>query len=474
MTRTVAVIGGGIVGTCTAWYLNQHGFEVTVFERRDAVARETSWGNAGVVAPAYVTPWAAPGMPRKVLSYLFAAEAPVLFRPVPSAALARWLAAWLGQCTLERYRLNKSRMQRLAFYSRDQLHALRATLHIDDGVRQGYLQLMRSQRDLAMAAPAIAMLQEASVPHRLLDAAACRQIEPALSGHTPLAGGLHLPQDESASCAAFAQGLADAAMAAGVRFAFGHTVRRIRVEDGRATALEIDRQASDSADDSPRDLSRNSARNSASDLSDGEVLTRVRAHTPPHLTQPMTKPMTEPVTQSMTQRFDAVVVAGSVDSLPLLAEHGIRLPIWPVKGYSTTLNLPDAARGPRQAMIDEAYKVAITPLPGQIRLAGTAEIGSPRLVPRDAALRTLVKVGRDWFPEAADWASARCWVGARPMTPDGPALLGAAPVDGLFINMGHGSTGWAMACGAGKVVADLVAGLRPEIDLDGLTIERLA
>ncbi|MCX7214303.1 MAG: FAD-dependent oxidoreductase [Burkholderiales bacterium] len=443
MTRHVAVIGGGIVGTCTAWYLGQHGFEVTVFERRDAVARETSWGNAGVVAPAYVMPWAAPGMPRKVLSYLFAAEAPVLFRPVASAALARWLAAWLGQCTLERYRLNKSRMQRLAFYSRDQLHSLRATLHIDDGMRQGYLQLMRSQQDLAMAAPAIAMLQEAGVPHRLLDAAACRQMEPALSVHTPLAGALHLPQDESASCPAFAQGLADAAIKAGVRFAFGHTVTRIRVEDGRATSLEIERAPGERAPGDPAQAA--TARQARSERA-----------------------------EHLLQRFDAVVVAGAVDSLPLLAEHRIRLPIWPVKGYSTSLPLPDPALGPRQAMIDEAYKVAITPLPGQIRLAGTAEIGSPRLVPRDAALRTLVKVGRDWFPTAADWASASCWVGARPMTPDGPALLGATPVGGLFINMGHGSTGWAMACGAGKVVADLVAGLRPEIDLDGLTIERLA
>ncbi len=443
MTRHVAVIGGGIVGTCTAWYLGQHGFEVTVFERRDAVARETSWGNAGVVAPAYVMPWAAPGMPRKVLSYLFAAEAPVLFRPVASAALARWLAAWLGQCTLERYRLNKSRMQRLAFYSRDQLHSLRATLHIDDGMRQGYLQLMRSQQDLAMAAPAIAMLQEAGVPHRLLDAAACRQMEPALSVHTPLAGALHLPQDESASCPAFAQGLADAAIKVGVRFAFGHTVTRIRVEDGRATSLEIERAPGERAPGDPAQAA--TARQARSERA-----------------------------EHLVQRFDAVVVAGAVDSLPLLAEHRIRLPIWPVKGYSTSLPLPDPALGPRQAMIDEAYKVAITPLPGQIRLAGTAEIGSPRLVPRDAALRTLVKVGRDWFPTAADWASASCWVGARPMTPDGPALLGATPVGGLFINMGHGSTGWAMACGAGKVVADLVAGLRPEIDLDGLTIERLA
>jgi D-amino-acid dehydrogenase len=334
-------------------------------------------------------------------------------------------------------------MQRLAFYSRDQLHALRAGLRIEDGVRQGYLQLMRSQRDLAMAAPAIAMLQEAGVPHQLLDAAACRELEPALSVHTPLAGALHLPQDESASCPAFAQGLADSAIKAGVRFAFGHTVMRIRVENRRVTSLEIERAPGDRAPGEP-------------------ALAAMAGQARSDRAERLLKP------------FDAVVVAGAIDSLPLLAEHGIRLPIWPVKGYSTTLPLPDPALGPRQAMIDEAYKVAITPLPGHIRLAGTAEIGSPKLVPREAALRTLVKVGRDWFPTAADWASASCWVGARPMTPDGPALLGATPVEGLFINMGHGSTGWAMACGAGKVVADLVAGLRPEIDLDGLTIERLA
>jgi D-amino-acid dehydrogenase len=214
---------------------------------------------------------------------------------------------------------------------------------------------------------------------------------------------------------------------------------RIRVENRRVTSLEIERAA-------------------------GEPVAQAA----------MAGQARSDRTERLLKPFDAVVVAGAIDSLPLLAEHGIRLPIWPVKGYSTTLPLPDPALGPRQAMIDEAYKVAITPLPGHIRLAGTAEIGSPKLVPREAALRTLVKVGRDWFPTAADWANASCWVGARPMTPDGPALLGATPVEGLFINMGHGSTGWAMACGAGKVVADLVAGLRPEIDLDGLTIERLA
>ena len=417
----VAVVGAGIVGTCTAWYLREHGLDVTVFERREGVALETSLGNAGVIAPGYVTPWAAPGMPRKVASYLLAAEAPVLFRPVPSAALARWVLRWLRECELGRYRVNKSRMQRLAFYSRDRLHALRERLGIDDGRRPGYLQLLRGRRDLEMIGPARALLQENGVPHRMLDADEVRALEPGLSRDTPLAGALHLPQDESASCPDFAQALARHAQAAGVRFLFGHRVVHLRVAGGAVRGLVVD----------------------------------------------------TPGGSRETPDFDAVVVAGAVDSLPLLAEHGIRLPIWPVKGYSTTLPVRDAAAGPRQAMIDEAYKVAITPFDGRIRLAGTAEVGSPRLVPRAAALRTLVRVGRDWFPDLADWPQATCWVGARPMTPDGPALLGRTPVHGLHVNMGHGSTGWAMAAGAGRVVADVVAGRTPEIDLDGLTLARL-
>jgi D-amino-acid dehydrogenase len=419
--RRVAVIGAGVVGTCTAWYLNRLGMAVEVLERRDGVARETSRGNAGVIAPGYVTPWAAPGMPRKVASYLFAAEAPVLFRPIPSPALLRWIGRWLRECELERYRINKARMQRLAFYSRHALSELRVQLGIDDDRRSGYLQLLRGERDLAMLGPARALLEENGVPHRMLDAAAARALEPGLAADTPLAGALWLPEDESASCPVFTQALADAAAAAGVRFRFGTEVRSLRVEGGRVTG----------------------------------VVTHDAA-----------------VARERSDAYDAVVVAGAVDALPLLSAHGLRLPIWPVKGYSTTLPLRDGVRGPRHALMDEAYKVAITPFTGQLRLAGTAELGSRRLEPRPAALRTLVKVGRDWFPDAADWERATCWVGARPMTPDGPALLGPTGIDGLYLNMGHGSTGWAMAAGSGRVVADLVAGRRPEIDLEGLTLAR--
>lgn len=419
--RRVAVVGAGIVGTCTAWSLRERGLDVEVIERRDGVALEASRGNAGVIAPGYVTPWAAPGMPRKVLSYLFAAESPVLFRPVASPALARWLVRWLRECEPARYRVNKARMQRLAFHSRDVLHVLRARLGIDDGYRTGYLQLLRGERDLAMIGPARALLEEGRVPHRLLDEAQARALEPALCARTPLAGALWLPEDESADCPAFAEALAAAAARAGVRFAFGRRATRIDVADGRVRAVTS--AAIDGGD-------------------------------------------------ACTHRCDAVVVAGAADALPLLAAHGVHLPIWPVKGYSTTLEMDDPSLGPRHAMIDEAYKVAITPFGRRIRLAGTAEIGSATLTPRPAALRTLLKVGRDWFPTAARWSEATCWVGARPMTPDGPALLGPTAIEGLFVNMGHGSTGWAMAAGSADVVADMVVGRRPAIDLDGLTPAR--
>jgi D-amino-acid dehydrogenase len=410
------VVGAGVIGVCTAWYLRRRGLEVTVVDRCEDVARETSHGNAGVIAPAYVTPWAAPGMPRKVLSTLFAAESPVIFRPGASPAMWRWLRNWLRECDLERYRLNRARMQRVAFYSRDMLHQLRTELSIEYRQAQGYLQLLRTEREVHMGAPARAMLAEAAVPHRLLDAAGCRQLEPALEASTPLVAGLYLPDDESGSCADFTRALAGACRAAGVHFRFGTTVRGLAAGSGMVTGIDTDA---------------------------GSIAA------------------------------DAVVVAGATGSVPLVAPLGIRLPIWPVKGYSITVPLREAAAGPRHALMDEAYKVAITPFGDRLRLAGTAELGGARLVLREKALRTLRKVGHDWFPKAADYAQAEPWVGARPMTPDGPPLLGPTPWRGLFLNVGHGSTGWAMACGSGKVVADVVAGHRPEISLDGLTLARL-
>ncbi len=411
----VIVVGAGIVGVCTAYYLRQLGHEVTVLERRGGAAQETSFGNAGVIAPGYVTPWAAPGMPRKVLSYLFSTEAPVLFRPTANPALWRWLLRWLGECRLARYRVNKARMQRLAFYSRDELRSLSASKGIRFEHTQGYLQLFRTERDLAMNAPARAMLDEAGVPYQLLDSQACRQLEPGLNESTPLQGGLYLPEDEAGNCPMFARSLRTIAEENGVAFSFNRHVQRILIEGDRATGVIVDDR-------------------------------------PVHA--------------------DAIVIAAACDSVPLLNKVGVRVPIYPIKGYSATVQLEPSAVGPRHALMDEAYKTALTPFSNRMRIAGTAEIGDHNLDLRDAALRTLLRVANDWFPGVGRYSEAQFWVGARPMLPDGPPLLGRTRHRGLFLNLGHGSTGWAMACGSGRILADLISDRDPEISLEGLTIER--
>lgn len=411
----VIVVGGGIIGVTSAYYLRQQGHEVTVVERRSGVAQETSFGNAGVIAPGYVTPWASPGMPRKVLSYLFKAEAPVLFRPNANPALWRWLARWLRQCNLDSFRINRSRMQRLALYSRDQLHVLRNALSIDYERGQGYLQLFRSERDLALSAPARTMLDESGIRYELLDPQQVHEREPGLATATPLAAGLFLPDDESGNCPMFARRLRQIAEDDGVRFVFGEPVARILFESDRASGV----------------------------LVKGKIMPA-----------------------------DAVLIAAACDSVPLLRQCGIRVPIYPVKGYSATVTLDPGAIGPQHALMDEAYKTAITPFGNRLRVAGTAEIGDAQLTLRDAALRTLVRVASDWFPGAARYNEAQFWVGARPMLPDGPPLLGATPRPGLFINAGHGSTGWAMACGSAKLVAALISGREPDISMDGLTLAR--
>ncbi len=414
----LAVIGGGVIGVCTAYFLVEAGHEVVVIERRGNVAEESSFGNAGVIAPSYVTPWAAPGMPRKILSYLFKSEAPVLFKPTLDPALWRWLRRWLSECELARYRINKMRMQRIAFYSREVLHHLRHQHQIDYEQTQGYLQLFRSASDVAMVAPALAVLAENNVPHQMVDDATARLIEPALSPATPLAAALHLAQDESGNCPLFTKQLKQIAQALGVQFRFASTVQSIQPES-HSVALHV--------------------------LEDG---------------------------MEKTFNVDAVVLAAGVESTQLLEPLGIHIPLYPVKGYSATAQIKNFDEAPLAALMDESYKTAITRMGNRIRIAGTAELGSRTLDLRDAALRTLLRVGNDWFPNAANYSKALFWCGARPMLPDGPPLLGGTPIRNVFLNLGHGSSGWAMAAGSGKILADMISGRAPEIDMDGLTLSR--
>ncbi len=411
----IVVIGAGIIGVTTAHALRAQGFDVTVLDRNPGVAQEASFGTAGVVSPSSVAPWAQPGMPAKIFSYLLRSESPVIFRPTVDPAQWRWLLRWFRECRLQRFRINKSRMQRLAYYSRAVMHELRTRHAIDYEQAVGYMQLFRSEIDLRRAQQAIELLQQAQTPHRVLTAAECRQLEPALADGTPLAAGLHLPEDETGNCAYFARRIKDLASDAGVHFRF----------DTPVTGL---------------------ARS-------GDLITHVR------------------LAQGEIAA-DAVVLAAGAASAALLRGTRIRVPLYPVKGYAVTASITRFEYAPMISVMDEAYKVAVTRMGNRLRIAGTAELGNRKLTLRDEALGTLLKVARDWFPGAASYRQARAWVGARPMLPDGPPLLGTTPIRNLYLNIGHGSNGWAMACGAARVVTDVIAGRPPEIDLEGLTLQR--
>lgn len=414
------VLGGGVIGVSTAFFLREQGCEVTVIEREVDVALSTSFGNAGVIAPGYVTPWAAPGMPAKIAKYLFKPTSPLIFRPTLDPAQWRWIARWLRECDLARFRVNKQRMQRVAYYSRACLQEFRTRYPFEYGRSKGYLQLFRSDYDVELAQPSLAVLRDAGIEHREVSAAECVQIEPGLrwARETPVSG-LYLPDDEAGDCARFTRELRMLCEKAGVRFRFETSVSALDVQGGAVRGVRI-----------------NSARGSE------------------------------------TLAADAVVVALGVDSAALLAPLGVKVPLYPVKGYSATLPVIDDEKAPRAALMDESLKTAITRFGTNLRVAGTAELGNARATLREQALHTLMKVLDDWFPHAAKPSSAHFWVGRRPMTPDGAPLLGPSGVDNLWINLGHGSTGWAMSLGSARVVADLITQRTPEIDLDGLTLAR--
>lgn len=416
----VIVVGAGIVGVCTAYSLNQLGMRVTVLDRRSGVAQEASFGNAGMVAPAYAAPWASPGMAGRVLAGLFKPEAAVMLRPSLDPALWRWVAQWLGQCRADRYLANKAAMQRIALYSRDVLRGLREAHGLEYERRSGYLQLLRTERDLAATVHARRVMEATGMPHRVLSPEETLEFEPcldtAIETGTPLAGAIHFPQDESGNCPLFARQIGNLAERNGVSFVFNATVAQLQRSAGAIDGVR---------------------------LTDGRILSA-----------------------------DAVVMAGGAQSAHLLRPLGIKIPIRGIQGYSANVALRADTIGPRQAFVDEAYKTTVTPFGQRLRIAGTAEIGATPGVLRNKALRTLSKVGLDWLPGMLDMSRTTWWSGMRPMTPDGAPIIGASPVPRLFLNTGHGSHGWTMAPGSGRLIADIVAGKSPDIDMQGLDMER--
>lgn len=423
----VAVIGAGIVGVTAAHELAADGHEVTVFERRNAVATETSFANAGVLAPGYVTPWAAPGMPGKVLGHLLSRHAPVRLAGLGWLRELPWMWRWWRACRREAYATNRATMQRLAHASVQRLQALTHDLRLEYEQASGYLILLRTARDVELAAAGLKVLDELGVAYRTVDAGQARRIEPGLNPATPLQGGIHLAQDGVGNCRQFAHLMKAQAQKLGADFRFEHEVGRI-VPGSRPTL-----QWSAPAGVDPRQAEA---------------------------------------------AFDAVLVCAGPAAPQLLRPLGIRLPMAPVHGYSITAPLrsfeghPEA--GPRAALMDEKYKVAISRLGQRVRVAGSAEIGGGLSHIDARAVRTLHKVLDDWFPGVAAQSRIQAWKGARPMTPDGPPVIGPSGVPGVWLNVGHGSSGWALSCGSARLAADLVQGRVPCIDPQGLQLSRLA
>ncbi|HRO35238.1 D-amino acid dehydrogenase [Thauera sp.] len=418
----VIVLGSGVIGTTTAWYLAQRGARVTVIDRQPGAALETSYANAGQVSPGYSTPWAAPGIPLKAMKWLFQRHAPLAIRADGSLFQLRWMAQMLANCSSARYAVNKERMMRVSEYARDCLRTLRADTGIAYEERsRGTLQLFRTQAQLDAAARDIAVLEECGVPYELLDGDALAAAEPALA-HRPgkLAGGLRLPNDETGDCQLFTTRLAEIAEAAGVTFRFGTEVRELVRRGGHIAGVRIAG-------------------------ADGVEQTLVA---------------------------DRYVVAFGSYSRALAASLGLDLPVYPVKGYSLTVPLIDAARAPVSTVLDETYKVAVTRFDERIRVGGMAELGGFDLRLNPRRRETLELVVNDLFPGGGDVKAAEFWTGLRPMTPDSTPIIGATPFPELFLNTGHGTLGWTMSCGAGALVADLVTGRQPAIRHDDLGLVR--
>ena len=416
----VVVLGSGVVGVTSAYYLALAGHEVTVIDREAGPALETSFANAGQISPGYAAPWAAPGIPLKAVKWMFQKHAPLAIRPddEDKQFQLQWMWQMLQNCTAERYAINKNRMVRLAEYSRDCLKALRVTTGIQyEGRTGGTLQLFRTQQQLDGAAKDIAVLKDANVPYELLTRTELARAEPALAATAhKLTGGLRLPGDETGDCQLFTTHLAALAEQAGVNFRYNTTIDGLVVEGGKVVGVRH-----------------------------GSKLVHA----------------------------DVFVVAFGSYSTKFLSGI-VKIPVYPLKGYSITAPIVDEAAAPVSTVLDETYKIAITRFDKRIRVGGMAEIVGFDKGLREARRETLEMCVNDLFPGGGDTLKATFWTGLRPMTPDGTPIVGRTALPNLLLNTGHGTLGWTMSCGSAQLLADLVSGKQPAIRYDDLNVFRYA
>lgn len=415
----IVVLGAGVVGTTTAYFLAQDGHDVVVIDRQSAPGLETSFANGAQISACHAKPWAAPNVPMQAFKWMFKPDAPLLFRPWRwDPSLWTWGLKFLRNCTDERLAINMERTLRVALYSRAVLKALRQRTNIQyDQVTQGILHIYRTQDEFADGRRTGDQLASFGLPQDVLTAEECVRLEPALAhaAKTDLAGGLLSPEDESGDAQRFTAELAKLAEAKGVRFRSGVKVQRLEASGGRVTRV---------------------------------------------------------ITDAGEETADAFVLALGSYSPQIARPLGIDLPIYPAKGYSISVEIENPAAAPTVSITDETNYMVFSRLGNRMRVAGTAELAGWNTGLNPARVEPLVRNAKSLFPGVSSYTNVNPWSGLRPTTPDSVPILGGTSYDNLFLNTGHGTLGWTMACGSARIIADLIAGRTPEIDMAGLGLDR--
>lgn len=418
--RHIVVIGAGVTGVTSAFALARRGFKVSVLDRLAGPALETSYANAGQRSYGYVSPWASPAMLKHALPWLLSADGPLKIALPPSAASIRFLIQTLGYIfTPGLYPRNKRAMLRLAAYSRDCFLALEQELDlVFDGDHHGLIDLASDARALQDLQATAKLLSELGIANQLLSPAQVREWEPGLRGTAPLQGGLRCSTDGTGDCHRFTQALAEQCQQLGVQFHYQQEVRDVEWTGSRITALGL--------------------------------------------------AATSGGTEHARQRLEAdqFVLCAGCDSARLGRLLGEPLPIYPVTGYSLTAAIADPQRAPRSTVIDDRYKVVATRLGQRLRVTGFVELADGRREIPAQRLATLRRALASRFPGAADLNQAEPWCGFRPMTPDGPPIIGPAKCPNLFLNTGHGTFGWTLSAASAELTAQTLSGERPAMPLD--------
>jgi D-amino-acid dehydrogenase len=410
----VLILGAGVIGTSTAWYLAQQGHEVTVVERREGAGLETSFANGGQISVCHAEPWANPGAPGKILQWIWRDDAPLLFRLRMDPAQWSWGVRFLAECLPARTRANIGEIVKLSLYSRTSLQELRAATGIEyDQLELGILHYYTEPREFERAAGAASLMRKYGLDRDVKTVEEAVAIEPALgTARDKIVGATYTSSDESGDAHLFTARLAKMAEEKGARFLFEREVRGIQAGGGRIEGVAV-RQGKD-------------------------------------------------VDEVMTA--DAYVVALGSYSPLLTRAIGLRLPVYPAKGYSASVPIRDASKAPRVSLTDDAAKIVITRLGNRMRIAGTAELSGYSTDLNPVRCEALTRRAAEMFPGAGDYGNATFWTGLRPSTPSNVPIVGATRFPNLYLNTGHGTLGWTMAAGSGRALADIISGRKPDVD----------